>query len=114
MPMVRDSEVHSNKIVRISPIQRWVSEMHVWLAMVVFLFYKINFNFVKNRYIRILVVWIKASRKDVMLPVLKHTIGGRRKESRAKFYCDAKKGIVLLDGGKRADHAEIVFFFLGQ
>jgi hypothetical protein len=101
-------------------MQRWVSEMHVilvwlvWLAMVVFLFYKINFNFVKNRYIRILVVWIKASRKDVMLPVLKHTIGGGRKESCAKFYRDAKKSIVLFDGGKRADHAEIVFFFLGE
>ena len=54
--MVRDSEVHSNVIIRISPIQRCVSEMHVllvWLAllalldMVVFLLYKINFNFVK-------------------------------------------------------------------
>jgi hypothetical protein len=86
----------------------------VWLAMVVFLIYKINFNFVKNRYIRILVVWIKASRKDVMLPVLENTIGGRRKKPCAKFYCDAKKSIVLFDGGKRADHAEIVFFFLGQ
>ena len=52
-------------------MQRWDSEVHallallvlrVLLAMVVFLLYKINFNFVKNRYIRILVVWIKASR----------------------------------------------------
>jgi hypothetical protein len=49
-----------------------------------------------------------------MLPVLKHTIGSARKEPCAEFYCDAKKGIVLLDGGKRADHAEIVFFLLGQ
>jgi hypothetical protein len=49
-----------------------------------------------------------------MLPVLENTIGCGRKESCAKFYRDAKKGVVLFDGGKRADHAEIVFFLLGK
>jgi hypothetical protein len=82
--------------------------------MVVFLFYKINFNFVKNRSIQILVVWIKAARKDVMLPVLKHTIGSRRKEPAAEFYCNTKKSIVLFDGGKGADHTDTIFFLLGK
>jgi hypothetical protein len=60
------------------------------------------------------VVWIKAPRKDIMLPVLENTIGSRRKEPAAEFYRNTKKSIVLFDSGKGADHADTIFFLLGK